>query len=774
MLERQQPNILLFSQKLFTKQLIEDSLKKLEPVPTLIVAGSMKEVLQIIIKIEPPIVIIDQDMLDSLPEGSIDFLFRFNEYISFVLVHHSLKEEEIYHWTILGFSDVVSECQQSLTISIFKELRNFVKIQDLLEIERELRYTNKLMKCILDNIPAGVFWKDKNYQYIGCNKEHARALGLTDTKDIQGKTDHDFHYSTEKVEQFHRDDNQVIREGLSLHNITYYLRYDGKETWTETNKVPLLDHTETIIGVIGLYKDITEQVLLEKAVKKREELLSLIFSNTHICFVYLDNQFNFISANEAYLKVIRQPIESIVGKNHFDLFPGEEIRSMFIRVVKNGEPFIEYDRPYTFPDHPEWGTSYWDWSLTPIKDAKGRVTNLLFSLRDVSEKVINQRKLEETELLYTHVFSAMTEGIIILDKNAEQIAYNRSAKAIVDSYCTDFKKKCPFVNEELAEVPAENFPFHITLRTGKPCRNIVLGILTGAKDYQWFSINTQPVISPETGELTQVVMSFVDITESKRMEQELFTKKRMEAIGSMAGKIVHDMNNILQPIMLISEILKDNLKQLTKTEQTEIDSLISLTDKIFSSVVRGKNLIHEILTYTQNIAEPISLETIDLVKVIQETCDEFQLLKKESISIEFYTSLETAKFNASAANIHQVIYNLFNNAIYAMKDKENGILSISLNKVKMPEEQNFLSHQFSEKFAYQMIVKDTGSGIKKENLEKVFEPFFSTKKKDGGTGLGLSSVYSIVQKLKGNISVVSRESVGSRFTIYLPIMFDIK
>lgn len=103
-----------------------------------------------------------------------------------------------------------------------------------------------------------------------------------------------------------------------------------------------------------------------------------------------------------------------------------------------------------------------------------------------------------------------------------------------------------------------------------------------------------------------------------------------------------------------------------------------------------------------------------------------------------------------------------------MKNRENSTLSLSLTKIMISDELRAKLSRIGNPFAYEIIIKDEGMGIKQEHLDRIFEPFFSTKQNDGGTGLGLASVYSIIQSLDGSISVTSKENVGTTFTIYLP------
>ena len=891
--------ILLLSEIFTTEDILESALSKLQYSFELKVTGSISEVNSVLETKDFVILIVDGYILKSLPLDWIVTMILLYPNSSFILIGNHLKEEEILECVELGFTDVVNN-YLPLLVALKREIKRKITLRETEAEQQRLTQSSKFLQLILDNVPAGIFWKDKDSRYLGCNKFHAKAMQFNSTEEIIGKSDADFHYYPEKLELFRKDELKVLENNQSVFRITNSKRnIDNKDVWIETNKVPFQDETGNTTGVLGLYKDVTKLILLEKEIREKEEyyrnilenlsegvlifdselsiqfcnssteritgftfeelesrehiksktvllnkneevidkiklphfithqtgeicrdvdigfvysnkreqwirfnsvpvfeegklkfiILTLvditkkkferdranqiqrdlenIFANTHVCFVYLDNEFYFLSVNEAYAKACGYPMEYFIGKNHFELFPHSENESIFKRVVETGESCTVYAKPFSFPDHPEWGTTYWDWTLKPIKDKDGKTTYLLFSLIDVTEDIKNQMKLQETELLYTHIFSVVSDSIVVLDKNLEVLTCNSGGLRILSQVKNYIKTsaKFPFVDENQIQIKKRDLPSIKTLNTGKSCVGVVIGIPMSERECQWFSVNTQPIFSEETQKVIQVVISAVDITEKIKIEKQLFTKKKMEAIGNTASTIVHDFNNVLQPITLFSDLILTTLSKMDESE--DVKKLSNFISKIQTSTKRGKNMISQILKVAQKISEPT--HRIDVKKIINETLAELQVIKPSHIKITFFTDLEYSPLEASETNIHQVIYNLCNNAIYAMKNKEVGNLTIHLDKIPVSAETKHIIHSPESLFFYRIIVRDDGVGISQINLEKIFEPFFSTKQNDGGTGLGLASVYGIIQSLKGNISVVSKENIGTRFTIYLPI-----
>ena len=145
----------------------------------------------------------------------------------------------------------------------------------------------------------------------------------------------------------------------------------------------------------ALAQDIDARTCAEAALSQTVEQLETIFSSTHYSIVFLDSEFNFLRVNQAYADACGLPVEFYTGKNHFDIYPHQENEAIFKRVVETGEPYTVFAKPFEFPDQPERGVTYWDWTLHPVKDATGRVEALIFTLVDVTSGAKAQMELRK-------------------------------------------------------------------------------------------------------------------------------------------------------------------------------------------------------------------------------------------------------------------------------------------------------------------------------------------------------------------------------------------
>jgi len=151
---------------------------------------------------------------------------------------------------------------------------------------------------------------------------------------------------------------------------------DEREGMVPLKLVEFIEAVGPLIGEV-IYRFSAEDTLRES-----NEFLETIFSNIQFLVAYMDRNFNFIRVNRAYADAVGRDPAFFVGRNHFDLYPNEENEAIFRRVVETGEPFTVYEKAFVYPDHPEWGVTYWDWTLKPIKNAEGTVTGLVLSLVD--------------------------------------------------------------------------------------------------------------------------------------------------------------------------------------------------------------------------------------------------------------------------------------------------------------------------------------------------------------------------------------------------------
>ena len=263
-------------------------------------------------------------------------------------------------------------------------------------------------------------------------------------------------------------------------------------------------------------------------------------------------------------------------------------------------------------------------------------------------------------------------------------------------------------------------------------------------------------IRDHRGNIIGTLTVFRDITERKKLEQQLVQAQKMEAIGQLAGGIAHDFNNILTAIIGYGKLLEE-MKQ-------EDPSNIYVT-QILNSAQKAAKLTQGLLTFSRK--QIINPEPVDVNKIVKGVENLLGRLIGDNINFSTILSEEDLIVVADAIQIEQILMNLVTNARDAMP--VGGELTVKTELVKFDSE--FIkTHGYGKSGSYALIsVEDTGYGMDEKTKTKIFEPFFTTKEVGKGTGLGLSIVYGIIQQHKGDILVHSEPGKGTAFRIYLPL-----
>ncbi len=257
--------------------------------------------------------------------------------------------------------------------------------------------------------------------------------------------------------------------------------------------------------------------------------------------------------------------------------------------------------------------------------------------------------------------------------------------------------------------------------------------------------------------------TFQDITEQRRLEEQLRQSQKMDAIGTLAGGIAHDFNNLLVPILGYS--------QLAKVE-FELDSeMVDYLDIIEETAIRAKDLVAKILAISRS--PQTNTDSVQLKNLIEEVLTVLRASISKDIEIHLEIDLDLSPISANPSQIYQVILNLCTNAVHAMQ--EEGDLWIKLNKIN-PSVFPHIQKENQNKEFICLSVQDNGCGMDAATLERIYEPFFTTKKRGGerGTGLGLSIASSVVKQYKGHMEVESDPGVGTVFRVYFPTLMEAK
>jgi PAS domain S-box-containing protein len=354
-----------------------------------------------------------------------DFLFNRTEPCEICETYTVMKTRAPHHWYWTGPNGRdydIYDFPFTERDGSFRILEMGIDITERNQIERALRESESRYRALYEGSADGIFLFDDNGTILDGNEASLRMYGYS-LEEIRG---------TKIVDLIDPDDLNAIPFRFQEILRGEILRIERRVRKRDGTYLPV-EVSARRVGenlVQGLYRDITErkesEEIREKALETAE-ILGKMFSTTHFSVVFFDKDFNFIQVNQAYADVCGYPPEFFPGKNHFDLYPHPENESIFRRVVETGETFTVYAKPFEFPDDPDRGTTYWDWTLHPVKDSQGQVEGLIFVLLDVTERkrVEEERACgaKEIEDLYNYApcgyHSLDSEGVFVRINDTE-------------------------------------------------------------------------------------------------------------------------------------------------------------------------------------------------------------------------------------------------------------------------------------------------------------------------------------------------------------------
>ena len=397
------------------------------------------------------------------------------------------------------------------------------------------------------------------------------------------------------------------------------------------------------------------------------------------------------------------------------------------------------------------GSTVWvEVTARPILDENGEISRIIGVSRDVSERVAAQRALEKSEARYRTLFEDSRDTIYITAKTGEFIDINPAGEAlfgytreeiiglnILDLYENPDERK-RFIQEIESKGEVRDYSLRFRKKDGTGIDCLITATLWKGEDNTIYGY--QGIIR--------------DITLQKRFKEHLQHIQKMEAIGTLAGGIAHNFNNLLMAIQGNTSLV------LMKTPPA--DPNYKKLKTIERHIQYGSELSNQLLGFARG--GQYQVKTMNLNPLIRMSAKMFSSTRKEIIC---HTRLDPDIWSVAAdpGQIEQVLMNLFVNACQAMSDR--GEIHIQTENITLSEFQ-LAAFQATPGSYVKISVTDTGIGMDDQTQQKIFEPFFTTKQQGEGTGLGLSSVYGIVKHHGGYITVYSEIGKGTTFNIYLP------
>lgn len=511
-----------------------------------------------------------------------------------------------------------------------------------------------------------------------------------------------------------------------------------------------LFESEAHLSVLGIVRDITDRKQLENTLRAGQARLQHIVDTAQegIWAIDVDNKTTFANAKMAAL--LGYTTEEMIGTSLFHFMDDEAkaiARLSMDRRQKGENELLE------FRFRRKDGTPTWLLvNANPILSDDGTYIGALAMISDINER----RRTEAEMRLQAAALSAAANAITITDRNGVVAWINPALTALTGYTADEVIGKNP---RELFKSGAQDQTFykHLwdTIQTGKAWR----GEMTNRrKDGTLYSENLTitPVRNGPGGEITHFIAIKQDLTEEKRLQSQFLQAQKMESVGRLAGGIAHDFNNLLTVINGMAELASTNLK--------EGDPLHADLGEIRRAGERAAALTRQLLAFSRK--QVMRPQVLSLSTLVADLRSLLQRIIGEDIMLVVAPTTSTSRVKADPGQIEQAIMNLVVNARDAMPN--GGVLTIQTEDV---EHCAACAAGMSSAYAgpYVLLsVSDTGTGMDDATRARLFEPFFTTKELGKGTGLGLATVYGIVEQSGGCTSVDTALGRGTTFKIYLP------
>ena len=558
---------------------------------------------------------------------------------------------------------------------------------------------------------------------------------------------------------------QTLRNG-SWRGEVVIIAVDGGELIMDCRTTVVCDNQGKPVALSGVATDITDYKRSEEEQRKLRKQLADAMEMARLGHWEYDVRKDLFTFNDQFYKIFRTTARQEGGYT----MPSAQYARRFVHPDDRGLVAEEIRKAIEAKDHDFSGNLehrmlYADGKVGFIavrffivKNAHGDTVKSYGVNQDITERKQAEMALRESEEKYRKLVDMAPYGIQLTDSEGKIVFSNPAHHRIqgyadgelVGKYIWDLmaderhrEKAKSYYERILREHPVPEVYFNRD--KSKDGREIDVQVNW---DYTYGA----------KGEIDGIISIISDITAQVKLESKLRQAQKMESIGDLAGGIAHDFNNILFPIIGMSEMLIDDLPP----GSPERESL----RQIYLAGKRGSDLVKQILSFSRQSEHQM------IPTRIQNILKEVLKLSRSSIPsyIEINQDIQSGcgMVMADPSQIHQIAMNIVTNAYHAVEET-GGKISVGLRQVKLDSLEAFDIDVPPGKYAV-LSVSDTGHGMSEDIIDKIFDPYFTTKEQGKGTGLGLAVVYGIVKEHKGEIRVRSRIGKGSTFDVYLPLM----
>jgi PAS domain S-box-containing protein len=596
-----------------------------------------------------------------------------------------------------------------------------------------------------DWLPIGLYRTSPDGRLLAANAAFVRILGLADVDSSLGKDVAGFYLDPAERQRWRA---RLEREGVVRDWEFSVLRQDGSVATVRDSATVVRAEDGSVRHYEGAVEDVSARHHSEQALRESEHFLATVISSVGEGVLVCDRELHYRVWNHAMERLTGVEASAVLGKSPLDAFPGlrgSAIEASFRRALA-GETVEAASLPFAVP---ETGREGWVTAIfTPHTSADGEVLGVVAVVRDIT----GLRRTEAEVNRLAHALRSISEGVCVSDLE-ERIFFVNDAWLRIYGYSRD-----EMLGKHVSLVRPTEGQEETTRRIAREALHEGFRgeVINRRKDGTLFPVYLSgSTVRDADGNAVALIGVVTDLSERKRLEEQLRHSQKMEAVGRLAGGIAHDFNNLLTAINGYSELLLQRLAGGDPALRGDVEEIRRAGE-------RAANLTRQLLAFSRR--QELQPRVLDLNQLVRES--QGILVAAAGPSVRFELELEPAlwRVRADPSGLEQVLLNLLINARDAMP--AGGVVRMRTANRRL-EESARRGVGASTDFVL-LEVSDSGHGMSAETRERVFEPFFTTKGPGKGTGLGLATVYGIVQQSEGHIEVDSAPGKGASFRVFLP------
>ena len=655
-------------------------------------------------------------------------------------------------------------------------LTSFVRdITERKQADKELEETKDHLDNIIESSLDAIVISDDAGYVTKVNKAFLELLGYEEKEDVTGRFMAEFSplekgtYESTSGEQVEITEEFFDNVMTQIHDKlwkdkkivnweVYLIRRDSKIIPVEENITYLINKKGEQIGAVGVIRDITERKKAEKELRETKDFLEKVIENSKDGILVVDDKGYILTCNTAVEQMSGSSKEQIIGEHASSLIVDDkEIRRKILE--KTGElfekGFTTYEAKYKSREGKDLDV---ECISSMVSNEQGEYIAGVSVIRDISERKKAEKEIREGKEFLEKIIQGSKDGILIGDEAGYILSANEAIKAMLG-----------LENEELVGKHSSELLFD-----DKSEKEKIFAKMEGLFENGFASYETKykrkdgnqvevecylSMIKDEEGNNIAGISIVRDISERKKLQQQLIQSEKLKSLGELAGGVAHDFNNVLAAILGRAQLLKMQFKppEGKQEKRKAMIDLIKNLEIIERASSDGAETVRRIQEFSRKRSDDKEFAKIDINQLIENSLEFTAVRWKdevESKNIKINIEKEFSSLPStlgSAAELREVFTNIINNAVDAMP--QGGTIHI-----KTATEDNLISIE----------IKDTGIGIPEDIKHRIFDPFFTTKGVQS-TGLGMSTSYGIINRHKGTILVDSTEGKGTVFTIKLPI-----